>query len=43
MKKKKFDKYVKTYKALEKKADKKVKTTEKDNLKDKKNDVTISR
>ena len=43
MKKKKFDKYVKTYKALEKKADQKVKKTEKDNLKDKKNDVTISR
>jgi hypothetical protein len=43
MKKKTFDKYVKTYKAIEKKAEQKVKTTEKNNLKDKKNDVTTSR
>jgi hypothetical protein len=43
MKKKTFDKYVKTYKAIEKKAEQKVKITEKNNLKDKKNDVTASR
>lgn len=43
MKKKTFNKYVKTYKAIEKQADQKVKTTDKNNLKDKKNDVTTSR
>lgn len=43
MKKKTFDKYVKTYKAIQKKEEQKVKTTDKINLKDKKNDVTVSR
>ena len=43
MKKKRFDKYVKNYRQLEIKFDKKFKTIEKDNLKDKKNDVTASR
>lgn len=43
MKKKKFNKYLKTYRAIEKAANQKVKIVEKNNLKDKKNDVTISR
>ena len=43
MKKKTFNKYVKTYKAIEKKANQKVETTENTNLKNKKNDVTTSR